>query len=164
MLEIRIRAAELADLNDIYAIFTFPSVIAATTELPYRSHAQVQERVMPKSPDEHLLVAEVEGRVVGTVSLEVRRNPRRRHVASLGIAVHDHFRRQAIGTALMSAALDLADRWLNLHRVELQVFTDNVPAIRLYERFGFTIEGTLRDCALRDGKYADAYLMARLRR
>ena len=54
--------------------------------------------------------------------------------------------------------------WLNLKRLELEVYTDNVPAIRLYGKFGFTIEGTLVDFAVRDGQYVDVYLMARLRK
>ncbi len=63
----------------------------------------------------------------------------------------------------MQAAVDLADKWLNLERLELDVYTDNEPALRLYQKFGFVIEGTLVRFAFRDGRYADAYMMARLR-
>jgi putative acetyltransferase len=61
----------------------------------------------------------------------------------------------------MEAAVDLADKWLN---DRLDMYTDNAPAIRLYKKFGFTIEGTLAQFAFRDGEYVDSYLMARLRR
>lgn len=61
------------------------------------------------------------------------------------------------------AAVDLADNWLNLLRLELEVYTDNEPAIRLYERFGFEREGTKRRDAFRGGQYVDSYLMAGLR-
>ncbi len=59
--------------------------------------------------------------------------------------------------------LRLADSWLNLHRIELQVYTDNERGIRLYERCGFEVEGTLKDFAFREGRYVDVYSMARLR-
>jgi putative acetyltransferase len=55
----------------------------------------------------------VEDEVVG--SLGLRAFPtlwRRRHVGEIGMAVRDD--RQGIGSALMEAALDLADDWLNL--------------------------------------------------
>ena len=63
----------------------------------------------------------------------------------------------------MAALLDTADNWLNLKRLELGVWTDNVPAIALYQKFGFEIEGCERAYAYRDGAYVDSYLMARLR-
>lgn len=70
---------------------------------------------------------------------------------------------QGAGTALRQAAVDLADKWLNLERLELEVYTDNAPAVRLYTKFGFVIEGTLVRFAFRDGRYVDGYAMARLR-
>jgi len=79
------------------------------------------------------------------------------------MGVHDEWQGKGIGTALMRAGVDLADKWLNLTRLELKVYTDNEPAVRLYERFGFVHEGTLQQYAFRDGRYVDAYLMARLR-
>ena len=63
----------------------------------------------------------------------------------------------------MHAAINLADQWLNLTRLELTVFTDNAPAIRLYKRTGFKVEGTLKKYAYRDGQYVDAFAMARLK-
>ena len=63
----------------------------------------------------------------------------------------------------MKAILDLADNWLMLVRVELEVFADNERAIRLYEKFGFEKEGLLRMTTVRCGQYADEYKMARLR-
>ena len=64
----------------------------------------------------------------------------------------------------MEAALDLADNWLNLERIELKVYTDNAAGRALYEKFGFEIEGTHRRYAFREGQYVDAYSMARIKR
>jgi putative acetyltransferase len=86
-----------------------------------------------------------------------------RHVGSIGMAVRDDWQSKGVGTALMEAALDLADNWLNLTRVELRVYLDNSAAVALYERFGFEIEGTHRRLAFRNGEYVDAYSMARMR-
>ena len=55
------------------------------------------------------------------------------------------------------------EKWLNLARIELTVFTDNEAAIALYRKFGFEIEGTLRKYAFRDGEFVDAYAMARIK-
>jgi putative acetyltransferase len=62
----------------------------------------------------------------------------------------------------MEAALDLADNWLNLTRIELRVYVDNAAGIAPYEKFGFEVEGTHRRLAFRDGEYVDSYSLARL--
>jgi putative acetyltransferase len=79
------------------------------------------------------------------------------------MAVRDDFHGRGVGTALMVALINLADNWLNLHRLELEVFVDNEPAIHLYQKFGFVIEGRLVDFAFRDGEYADVFVMGRIR-
>ncbi len=43
------------------------------------------------------------------------------------------------------------------------MFTDNAPAIGLYRKFGFEVEGTLRAYVLKRGVLADALTMARIR-
>jgi putative acetyltransferase len=59
--------------------------------------------------------------------------------------------------------VDLVDGWLNVSRLELTVYTDNEPAIALYRKFGFEVEGTHKAYALRAGRYVDSLSMARLR-
>ncbi|MEK7786498.1 MAG: GNAT family N-acetyltransferase, partial [Chloroflexota bacterium] len=106
----------------------------------------------------------VENEVIGQLGLHTFPNaPRRRHVGQIGMAVRDDWQGKGAGTALMQAAIDLAEKWLNLSRLELEVYTDNEPAIRLYKKLGFSIEGTLVHFAFRDGQYVDAYMMARLK-
>jgi ribosomal protein S18 acetylase RimI-like enzyme len=77
----------------------------------------------------------------------------------LGIGVLSSHRRQGIGKALLETTLTAA-RERGLTRVELFVRTDNEPARRLYEKVGFTMEGTLRKHLLIDGVFRDSYLMS----
>jgi putative acetyltransferase len=80
------------------------------------------------------------------------------------MAVRDDRQGKGVGTKLLEAALDLADNWLGLTRLDLRVFADNSPAIALYRKFGFEVGGTHKRFALRGGEYADADVMARLKR
>ena len=81
---------------------------------------------------------------------------------SIGMSVAREVQRQGVGTALMQALCDYADRWIAALRLELTVYADNEPAIALYRKFGFEMEGRHRAYALRDGVYVDAFAMARL--
>ncbi|MCL2843972.1 MAG: UDP-4-amino-4,6-dideoxy-N-acetyl-beta-L-altrosamine N-acetyltransferase [Chitinivibrionia bacterium] len=56
--------------------------------------------------------------------------------------------------------LRIAFEELNLHRIYLRVFPDNIPAIKTYEKAGFVKEGILRDTVFVDGKFRDMLLMA----
>jgi putative acetyltransferase len=161
--KILIRAQEPEDIEAIAEISMCPSVVAGTLQLPFRSLAERHARLAQPEESVHRLVAEVDGRVVGTLGLHVETNPRRRHAGSLGMAVHDAFQGQGIGSCLLDAAINLADNWLGLRRLELHVYPDNAAAINLYEKSGFVVEGTARDFALRNGVFVDALMMARLR-
>jgi putative acetyltransferase len=160
--EILIRSVEVDDWEDIAAIHESASVVYHTLQLPYPSRDAIRDRLENIPTNEVKLVAVVNGVVVGVLGLHLD-SGRRAHTARLGMMVHGDYQGRGVGTALLEAALDLAERWLAISRVELEVFADNEAAIALYRKFGFEIEGTLRDFAFRDGQYADAYLMARVR-
>jgi putative acetyltransferase len=161
---VTIRRTEPSDYEAVQQILASPKVIWGTLQLPFPSVEQWRQRLAEPSEGLFSLVACVEkNEVVGQLSLTTfPHRPRRRHVGQIAMAVRDDWQGQGVGTALMQAAIDLADKWLNLTRLELEVFVDNAPAIRLYEKFGFTIEGTLVDFAFREGQYVDTYIMARL--
>lgn len=156
-----VRGIEEADWEDIADLLQGERVIYHTLKLPYESRDRVRDRLENLPEDVHFLVAELEGRVVGQVTLHLRQG-RRAHSGMLAMMVRDDYQGQGIGSALLEAALDLGERWLGLTRISLEVFTDNQPAIALYRKYGFEIEGTLRRYAMRDGVLVDSYLMARV--
>jgi putative acetyltransferase len=133
-------------------------------QLPFPSIERWRKALAEPAEGAFNLVACVDSEVVGQLYLGAFPNkPRRRHVGQIGMAVRDDWQGKGVGSALMQAAVDLADKWLNLSRLELEVYTDNELAVRLYKKFGFSVEGTLRRYAFRDGRFVDAYMMARLR-
>lgn len=162
MVELLIRAVSVDDAVALQHLFNQPDAYSQTLHLPHTDQAQWQERLQTKAGS-HKLVAVLDGQVVGLIELAVEQAFRRRHVGNIGLGVHPAFTRQGIGARLLAKALHLADDWLNLQRLELTVFTDNVGAIALYEKMGFEIEGTSRRYAFRAGVYEDVYQMARCR-
>ncbi|WP_374711653.1 GNAT family N-acetyltransferase [Symbiobacterium terraclitae] len=162
--QIRIRMARPSDAEAFAEIMTQPGVYYGTLQLPHTTPESWRKRLEGNDPNyDYVLVAEVDGKVVGNLGLHRSRRPRNAHVAVLGISVHDAYQGRGIGKALLTAAIDAADRWLNILRIELEVYTDNERAIKLYESFGFVIEGRKRMNAFRDGQYVDSYVMARIR-
>ncbi len=112
--------------------------------------------------DDHVFVAELDGRVIGMAGLHARKG-KMRHSAWLGIMVHDEFHGRGVGRALMTRLLELADRWLGLVRVDLTVLAYNERAVALSEKLGFVREGVQRKACYFDGQLHDIVMMARLR-
>ena len=163
-MNITIRHIEPSDAEALVRIFSSPKAIWGTLQIPYPSLEMWRKRLAEPPEDMYGLVACVDGEVVGQISLHTFPNrPRRRHAAGLGMAVRDDWQGKGIGTALMQAAVDLADKWINITRLELEVYTDNEPALKLYKKFGFQIEGTSIRADFRDGEFEDIHTMARLR-
>jgi RimJ/RimL family protein N-acetyltransferase len=92
----------------------------------------------------------------GSVSLE------RYGVAELGMALAPQARGRGLGGRLLDALVDAA-RELGAHKVDLQVWPHNEPAIRLYLSRGFQVEGRLRAHYRRaTGQLWDAIVMGLL--
>ena len=160
---ITIRRAVQDDAEAIQATFATPKAMAGTLQLPFPTVEMWRKRLADVPADDFLLVAEVGGEVVGNLGLHLAsKSPRRRHAAGIGMSVRDDWHGRGIGTALLAAAVELADNWLNYTRLELTVYTDNAAALALYRGFGFVIEGTLESYAFREGRFIDAYTMARI--
>lgn len=162
-MDVTVRHAEPEDYIAVHRISSGPEVIKGTLQLPFPSAETWRKRLSEPSENIHQLVACVDGEVVGEISFWTSDRPRLRHTAGFGMAVRDDWQGHGIGSALLEAALELADNWIDVTRVELQVYTDNRAGIALYEKFGFEIEGTHRRGAFREGEYVDTYSMARLR-
>ena len=160
--DILIRALEPEDIPELTEAWNQPGAYSGTLQLPYVSVDARRKRSAAAPPTLTRLVAVIDGKVIGCLGLE-RFEGRRSHAGQFGVAVHDAYVGRGAGTALLAAALDLADNWLNLKRVELRVYADNARAIALYQRFGFEREGLQRAYSWRNGAYADSLTMARLR-
>ncbi len=161
---ITIRAFEMADWEDVAEIFLAPKCQSETMQMPYQSRDEIKRKLENPPQGIHRLVAVVSEtqKVVGLITLMTYQN-RRVHAGSLGIFVHDDYHNRGIGSQLMQAAIALAENWLSIKRLELSVYTDNVAAMHLYQKYDFGIEGTFKNYAFRNGVYVDAYAMARLR-
>lgn len=161
-----IRRATPDDAPGFVALMGDPEVYAGLLQLPWPTEARWRQRLsepVPPSDPSVSIVGLRDGRLVASAGLHpTGPSLRRRHAMVLGISVAPDAQGQGVGTRMMAALMDYADRWGQVLRIELTVWADNERAIGLYRKFGFEVEGRLRGYALRDGAYVDALAMARL--
>jgi ribosomal protein S18 acetylase RimI-like enzyme len=98
------------------------------------------------SPDHVLLVAERDGRILGTGQLELAMRANGRHRAEVcKVLVHPDAQGQGVGLAIMRA-LEAEARRLGRTTLHLDTREDD-PANRLYQRAGYTRLGTIPNWA-----------------
>lgn len=136
---IAIRPATEADVAALVA------VEARSNPSPWTAAAFSEELARAVS---RVLVAELDGRVAGFVVFWVVAD----EAEILDIATDPDMRRRGVGVALVEAAVQ-ASRDAGAAAMHLDVRAGNEPALALYRRVGFAIEGR-RDAYYRDGETA----------
>lgn len=106
------------------------------------------------------LVAELNGEIVGMITLAGSSKRKILHKAELGISVRKPYWGKGIGSALMSEALRIAKE-KGFKKIQLEVMANNERAIKLYEKFGFELEGRKKKAIYLDGEYVDLLVMGK---
>jgi len=106
-------------------------------------------------------VAEDNGVIVGWTDITPLKRQSLCHVGNLGIGVVAGYRGQGLGQRLISRTIKQAWK-IGLERIQLEVFSDNEAAIRLYLKHGFEIEGVRRRACYMNDNYLDIIGMAQL--
>lgn len=124
---------------------------------------QVKEMIISfVTADTSILIgAEVDGYLVGYLSVRggsVRRN---RHSAYIVIGILKDYQGMGIGAGLFTEMNTWAMN-TEIVRLELTVMTHNQVALALYSKNGFEIEGTKRKSLVIDGQWVDEYYMSKI--
>ncbi|MGM0840213.1 MAG: N-acetyltransferase family protein [Bacillota bacterium] len=109
---------------------------------------------------ETLIIAEVNGVVVGSIEFRSQNRKRLSHTGSVSMSISKNYRDVGIGKALLKALLDWAEENPLIEKVSLGVFSTNQRAISMYKKMGFLEEGRLiKEYKLNHGEYIDDVLM-----
>jgi RimJ/RimL family protein N-acetyltransferase len=106
-------------------------------------------------------LAEHAGAIVGFLGAFAGALKRTRGIIYIAhVGVRRAWRGQGVGSALFAAIEDWA-RAQGAWRLDLRVDTQNARGLALYEKHGFAVEGRVVDGAMRDGMWADHFVMAK---
>lgn len=163
-----IRGQRSDDWVELFAWWaTNEQLLQHSVNLPYMTEDAFRDALNSSPENTHVLIAELSAlsgrkQVVGMARLTVKPRVRLRHLGELLVIVHPDHQQTDTGLLLLEKALDLADNWLVLRRLEALVWADDSWSLALYEQVDFVREATLRHYALGNGHYTDAALLARL--
>lgn len=122
-----------------------------------------QLTLIAESANNLSLVALDGKRIIGSASVLAESQPRVAHIGEVGISILKEYWGMGLGAYMMEELILWAEASGIIRRLELMVQVRNERAVKLYEKFGFTIEGTLKRGARSDeGQFLDVYLMSLL--
>ena len=116
-------------------------------------------KAIEKSSDNVMFVAKIDGRIAGNASLS--RLPRRmNHRGDFAVSVLKEYWNQGVGSQLLQAILEFAKE-NDFEMIDLQVRSDNLHAVHVYEKFGFEKVGTHPAFFKLDGEYIPFVFMCK---
>lgn len=162
-----IRTGEVRDTETLIEISDFvvsegEYFIIVSEELEKSSLEDEREQIQKILDNERetLIVAELDGAVVGSIKIRSNKLKRMSHTGTISMSLGKDYRGLGIGKLLLQAMLDWAEKHPIIEKVSLGVLSTNHRAISLYKSMGFVEEGRLvKEYKINEDKYVDDILM-----
>ena len=156
-----IRPADFSDADAIWSILE-PTIRAGETYTLPREMDREQALAYWLSPDHAVFVAEEDGEVLGTYYLRANQKGGGAHVCNCGYMTAAQASGRGVATAMCEHSLEYA-RTQGFRAMQFNfVVSSNLPAIHLWQKFGFATVGRLPDAFLHPSLgYVDALVMYR---
>ena len=102
------------------------------------------------------IVDKLTGENIGVVSFYYFKPEHKK--AELGFWILPKFWNQGITTEVLKTVIEYCHQEKGIHRLEAFVEEDNVASARVLEKTGFVLEGKMRDCEIKFGRYISLYI------
>lgn len=164
-MEIKLREIRDADIWELHKWINDPEIIRYTNT--YRPISEMEQKEWFYNTEyfrhNHVFGIELidDGKLIGTCGLYDFDTISRKAELRMKICEQDQ-RGKGAGKESLKQLLAFGFNDLNLNKIWLRVQIDNIPAVKLYEKNGFKIEGTLRRDMYIKGQYKDLYVMSLL--
>lgn len=136
-------------MHDSKINYFYTDKIRNATKEDVLQFIQNAERQRMDGTTYHYAVVDEQDEYLGTISLK---NIEPVKGAEYAISMRGKYHGQGIASWATREILRIAFEQLNLHRVYLNVLSDNEHANHFYRQNGFRLEGQSKDCILIDGR------------
>jgi len=162
-----LKALSPSDINYIFEHYTKPGIKEI---LGHRSEEDYQKEETKyrngyssynRSFKLFLLIDKISKSIIGRCGLHNWNAEHKR--AEIGYVMEDEvFKRKGLMTEALEAVIDYGFNQMNLHRIEALVGSNNIPSLRLMEKYNFIKEGIAREHYYIAGKYENSVLFSKL--
>lgn len=141
----------------------FREVIDSGCQFPYESSTREEFYLQFLNPSMQVYVCRTPSDApVGAFCLRANYSGRSSHIANASYMVKSTHRGQGIGSFLVEASLRLAKQQGFTAMQYNMVLSQNIPAVKLYQKLGFQTIGTIPQAVRNpDGSYQDGLILYR---
>lgn len=160
-----------AEPSDAAMLIAYMKVVSAESDFltfgagDFTISIEEEEKILSeykKTSNQIFMLAELDGKVVGALTVSSSSRNRLQHVGNIGVSVVENHWGKGVGSILIKLIIGWAREGGIIRKLELNVLVENKNAVSLYEKYGFEIEGTIRRDMLVDGVFHDAFKMGML--
>ena len=112
-------------------------------KLSYEDEKEHIKKVKSSETSNHF-VATKNNKMIGCISFNGNTARKMRHYGTIGISVLKEYWSRGVATVLLEKLISWAKE-KGIKKINLDVFENNKRAIKLYEKFGFKLEGCIED-------------------
>ena len=155
--KVDLRTIEEEDIEFLRDGVNHPEVrtfITVNRPINLRQDKEFFEEVILDESDVHLAIHNKD-EIVGIISLEDEGEIR---VGTIGIWLHPDFHGNGYGTEAAELITDYGFNELNYHKITTRAYENNKGSRRVWEKLGFTQEGTLSSHIYRNGSFEDPFV------
>lgn len=162
---VKLRGLELTDVPELMKYWNSKEVKEFLQAISPHSYQEEEEWVRNTWKERKEGVSYVFGIIlkelnlyIGNVELRVNSNINRRGI--IGIVIFNpNYWNKGLGSEAIQLIFDYGFSNLNLHSIELEVFSNNIRAQKSYKKCGFKQSGIRRQAIFFEGKYVDSILL-----
>ena len=149
-MEIKIREIEVEDYKELLDfmkkvkgetnfLLGYPNEI----KMSYEDEKEHIKKVKSSETSNYFVVMK-NSKIIGCIGFNGNTTRKMKHYGTIGISVLKEYWGRGIATALLEKLISWAKE-KGIKKINLDVFENNERAIKLYEKFGFKLEGCIED-------------------
>jgi L-amino acid N-acyltransferase YncA len=149
--------ADLGAINDIYNYYVAHSTCTYQSE---PSTAAERAKWFDDHKDPYFVtVAEINGQVIGWASVS-RYHPRAAYGKTVenSVYIHHEWQHKGIGKTLLEDLIKRAKK-AGFHTIIAAISSDQIPSVKLHEKFGFSHGGKINEVGNKFGRWLDVSYM-----
>ncbi len=168
MKKFTLRSISLKDAKDLAKNMNNWNVMKNLSQIPFPyelKHAKqfsgkMEKGMQKEKPENYVMVVEIDGEVVGAAGAH---RIAYGHKAELGYWLAEKHWGRGIMSEVVKKFMTHVFKKFKLRRIYAYAYSHNKGSMRVLEKVGMQFEGIARKDAIKDGKFLDCYIYAKVK-